>query len=94
MRDSPCPHGHPIGGSQLPKGGWFGGVGKCSCCAQTFGFNHSSSYNWIDGLISSRTQDETLCRPCGGKTVEYLHPNYEEVQRSPNVFTIRKKELP
>ena len=49
--DSTCAHGQLIGGSsQLPQGAWFGGVGKCSCCAQTFGYTHSSTYDSM-GLV-------------------------------------------
>lgn len=49
----------------------MGGVGTCLCCTQTFGYFHSFSYDG-DWLITSSTQDETLCPPCGGKRVDYL----------------------
>ena len=85
-----CAHGRTIGGTQIGPGGYFGGVGTCQCCQQKFGFCHSSTHD-RDGLIESSTQDETLCKPCGGRRVEYLHPDYERVELSPKVFTVRRK---
>jgi hypothetical protein len=90
INDRKCDHGLTLGGSQLPEGGWWGGVGKCRCCQQTFGYIGSSSF-CADGLIESNTPDTTLCRSCGGKVTEYLHPDYEHVELSPGVFTTRHK---
>jgi hypothetical protein len=92
MSDDPtCTHGRVIGGpSQLPPGGWFGGRATCSCCAQRFGYRHSSTYN-SEGLVRSSTQDTTLCPPCGGKRTEYLNPNYELVEVRPGFITFRRK---
>lgn len=85
-----CEHGRPIGGTQIPAGGWFGGIATCRCCSQHFGYIHSSTFG-PDGIISSDTQDMTLCKPCGGKVVEYLNPNYERIQVGPRMFTEQRK---
>lgn len=90
--DSTCAHGRVIGGaSQLPQGGWFGGAATCSCCAQRFGYRHSSTYDSM-GLVMSSTQDTTLCTPCGGKRVEYLNPDCELVEPRPGFVTFRRKK--
>lgn len=86
-----CPHGRHIGGSQIPKGGWSSGVGTCCCCAQTFGFLHSSTSNWDDGVVHSSTQDQTRCLPCGGKIIQYVHPDYEYV---PEECSFKKRSRP
>ena len=88
---STCPHGRERGGTQLAGIGWCGGVGTCVCCSQTFGYLHSSSHG-SEGVITSSTQDETLCPSCGGKVTEYLHPDYEMVEIRPRWFEIRRKE--
>jgi hypothetical protein len=85
---STCPHGTPIATSQL-KGTWFGGMGTCACCQSRFGILHSATYG-DDGELWSITQDETLCPPCGGKRVEYLHPDYEWITHG-NVRRLQRR---
>ena len=49
-----CEHGNEIGGTQLPSGGWMGGVGHCRCCKSSYGYINSATYGQ-DGLIQSKT---------------------------------------
>lgn len=86
-----CEHGKLMGGTQLPDGGWCGGVGTCTCCLQTFGFIDSGTFG-PEGEIHSETNDQTLCKACGGKVTEYLHPDYEWVSIGPHVMRLQRKE--
>jgi hypothetical protein len=71
-----CVHGVTIGGGVT--GPCFGRICTCRCCSSRYVLVNSSTYNAQDGLISSRTRPEDICRACGGVPVEYLHPAYEE----------------
>lgn len=93
MSDRTCPHGLAIGGTQLPDGGWCGGIGACRCCLQSFGYLNTSSWG-SGGLITSSVQDDELCPPCGGTRTEYIHPDYERVELGGGVTTIRKRSKP
>jgi len=74
-----CDHGCEMESTQLPSGGWMGGVGHCRCCRSSYGYINSSTYG-EEGLIQSKTYPSDLCQACGGNRIDYVHPDYERIE--------------
>jgi len=74
-----CEHGAAVGGHVT--GPCFGMICTCRCCRSSYVLVNSAIYS--DGeLVVSRTHPEDLCHACGGTPVDYLHPDYEHVERN------------
>jgi len=89
---STCEHGATLGGGVA--GPCFGMICTCRCCRSRYVLVNSATLNTEEGLIAARTMPEDLCRACGGAPVDYVHPDYERVERDGFVSLRRRKVGP
>lgn len=61
-----CEHGVVAGGSNLPKGGWNGPVGHCTCCLGHFVYLESGGWSSTGEMSGRYWYPKNRCGACGG----------------------------
>lgn len=64
-----CKHRVQLATTQLPHGGWNGGIAFCDCCLSHYPFIDSGGMIFVDDepRMTGIINDKHACRRCGGE---------------------------